>query len=373
MRFKLLIYLLVVPFVASAMRLDTVPGKPVYYESATNGLTRFYYDDYYFLADKNCQFKAIERVGRYDFQLQTFVGEFTDFNRHGRAILTGSYRNGDRHGDYKAYHPNGQLKWEVSYDRGAPAGLWKYYYPDGKPLLDVAYRDGGVFILNFWDQRGRQRVIDGNGRYEFAVESEGYNEFGYIRYIRKGRVADGRPHGTWAIEYVFADGKSEGAGYEYYRNGIFENGYELFKDERFSDGPRYRILPGDFFTRAEEMIGKACTIDEYSGFTGYLRKHLEEWFEGAVDTMLDPIKLEFTVVVKQNGEPGRVEMINTFSHRRYRDLLQEALSRVDFWFPSYADGAYIEDKLTVAVEVFPDLAERKLRFFDLDIRREKGI
>ncbi|WP_257669362.1 toxin-antitoxin system YwqK family antitoxin [Parapedobacter tibetensis] len=353
--------------------LDTVIYEPVYYEAAPNGMTRFFYDDNYYLADKNCQFKAIERVGRYDFQLQTFVGEFTDFNNQGTTILRGNYRDGRKEGEFKAYHPNGQLKWEVSYLQNIPQEKWKFYYPDGKPLLEAAYDVQGMWIYNFWDNRGRQRVTNGNGRYEFAIRTDDYNEFGYVRYNRKGRVVAGRPHGDWIIEYIFDNNKKVGAGHEHYRNGQFISGYEAFKDETFDKEPRYQLVPFDVFRRAESMIGKSCTIDEYTGFTNYLRKHLEEWFEGEMDEVLEPQKIEFVISVSKTGEPQKIEPISTFPNKIQASSLLNAFRWVGFWFPSYADGEYIDDILIVTMEVFPNIAERKLRFFDVNIQRTKGF
>lgn len=373
MRLPLLFCLLAVSPIAFANGLDTVPKTPVYYENASNGQTRFFYDDRYFLADKDCQFKAIERVARYDFQQRMFVGSFIDFNNEGRGVLRGSYQNGKKEGKFTAYHPNGQIKWEGNYTQDTPNGLWKYYYPDGKPLLEVEYGYEGINICSFWDRRGRQRVTDGNGQYQFEVEADGYSEFGYVRYNRKGKVVDGQPHGNWIIEYVFGDGKKEGAGHELYQHGRFIRGYESYKDEEFFDAPRYRLLPVDFFTRAEALIGKECSIDEYSGFTGYLSNHLEDWFEGEVDEMPDPLNIKFTLAVTRTGEPGKIEMDTTFTQKRYADLLMEGIQQVGFWFPSFAAGEFINDTLTVTMEAFPDAVGRKLRFFDVKIRREKGI
>ncbi|SKB69845.1 hypothetical protein SAMN05660226_02743 [Parapedobacter luteus] len=358
---------------ALAEGLDTVSAQPVYYEKAPGGKTRFFYDEYYFLADKDCQFKAIERVAAYDFEKQVFVGEFADFNNWGRAILRGNYRNGKKDGPFKAYHPNGQLKWEVSYVQDTPQGMWKYYYPDGKPLLEVEYQENNMFIRNFWDQRGRQRVIDGNGRYDFAVEADGYNPYGYVRYLRRGKVVDGRPDGVWAITYLFADANKEPAGHEVYQKGRFVRGYEAYEDDEFFNAPKYGVLPVSFFPRAEAMIGKRCTIDEYSGFTNYLIEHLGEWFDGELDELPDPLTVEYTIFVRRNGEPGKIEAKTTFPQKRYADLLLMGLNWVGYWFPSYADGDYIDDNLTVTMDVFPDTAERKLRFYNITIEREKGI
>ncbi len=369
-----LVYVLLVASpLAYVQGQDTLARSPSFYEKLSNGKTRFFYDDHYYLADKQCQFKAIERVVAYDAVSQLFVGEFVDFNNRGQAVLRGSYRDGKKEGDFAAYHGNGQVKWQVAFVQDVPQAIWKHYYPDGKPLLEVQYGTGEALIWNFWDRLGRQRVKDGNGRFEFAVEADGYNEFGYERYNRKGKIANGRPHGNWTIEYVFADGKKHDAGYEFYQHGRFVTGYDGYKEQEFSQNPRYGLLPNNTFLRAESMIVKACTIDDYSGFTGYLAKHLEEWFAGEVDELPDPLKIEFSVAVDERGVPGKFEMKTTFAQKRYADLLREGLGWVGFWFPSYADGAYISDSLTVTIEAFPDAAEHKLRFFDARIKRDKGI
>lgn len=375
MRLNLLVFLiLVASSLAYGQGPDTLLPSPVYHEKLSNGLIRFFYDSHYYLADKQCQFKAIERVGGYDPQRQLFAGAFVDFNNRGQAILRGNYRDGKKDGDFKAYHGNGQLKWQVSFVQDVPQAVRTYYYPDGKPLLEVQYGTGEEALLwNFWDQRGRQRVKDGNGRYEFTVEADGYNEFGYVQYVRKGKVVNGRPHGNWTIEYIFADGKKHDAGYEFYQHGRFIIGYESYKDEEFSSNPRYGLLPIDVFLRAESMIVKACTIDDHSGFTGYLAKHLEEWFVGEVDGLPDPLKIEFTVAVNRHGVPEQFVMKSTFARKRYADLLLEGLGWVGFWFPSFAAGEFIDDTLTVTIEAFPDAVEQKIRFFDARISRAKGI
>lgn len=360
------------PLVAFSNITDTTSSPPVFYERMSGETVRFFYDDHYFLVDKNCEFRAIERVGRYDFQHQVFIGEFADFDKHGRLVLEGNYVQGRKQGDFKAYHPNGQLKWQVAYLQGSPKGLLRFFYPDGKPLLEIAYTGEGVRILNFWDRRGRQRVTNGNGRYEFSVVADGYNEFGYTRYTRKGKVVDGNPHGNWAIKYMFDDGKEKNAGYEYYNKGRFVQGYEAYTDEEFFDAPRYSLLPVHFSLRAEAMVAKGCTIDDYTGFTGFLAEYLSGWFEGALDEPIEPVKIEFSVTVKKTGEPRAIKMESSFDKKRYADLLFEALDGIGYWLPSYATDKFIEDKLTVTMEAFPDAVDHGVGFHDVTIKREKG-
>lgn len=367
-----MIYLLLTAaMAATAMPADTV-DQPTYYERAPDGTVRFFYDDHYYLADKFCPFKAIERVGKFDFRQQRFVGKFVDFNNQGRAILRGQYVDGKKEGTFTAYHPNGRLKWEVTFADNVPRGIWAYFYPDGKPLLEVEYGAAGTTIRNFWDARGRHRVAEGNGRYEFEVEADGYNEYGYVRYNRRGKVVNGRPDGNWIIEYVFEDGEKTGAGHEYYEDGRFVRGYEAFTDELFEDAPRYLLVPFDVFDRAPLMISKACTIDEYSGFTVFLAERLESWFENGLNGPVEPQSIEFRISVDKNGTPEKIEPVRTFPDRRAASALLAALYAIDFWFPSYADGQYIDDTLTLTADATPDATDQKLRFFNIRISRQNG-
>lgn len=372
MKSWLIITFIIVPPVTLVGAIDTVGRKLIFHERERGDTVRFFYDAHYYLVDRDCEFRSIERVAPYDFQQQAFVGEFADFDHNGRLILEGNYLEGKRHGDFNAYHPNGVLKWQATYIRGTLQGPLNFYYPDGKPLLEISFTDGGARIVNFWDRRGERRVTNGEGRYEFAVEAEGYNEFGYTRYIRKGKVVDGRPHGNWTIKYLFGDGKEKSAGYEYYNKGRFVQGYEAYTDEEFSDAPRYSLVPIDFSSRAEAMIAKTCTVDDYTGFTGFLAVYLSEWFEGISGRPIEPTKIEFAVVVKASGEPRGLKMKSSFDEKQYADLLLEALAGVDYWLPSYFDGGYIEDTLTVTMEAFPEPDNQHLQFFDVKIKREKG-
>src|SRR5690606_26247112 len=141
---------------------------------------------------------------------------------------------------------------------------------------------------------------------------------------------------------------------EFYEKGKFIQGYEAYTDEPFFDTPRYQLVPVDFSPRAEALIVKGCTIDEYTGFTGFLADYLSDWFDGAVDELPDPVKIEFSVTVRETGLPRNIEMKTTFEKKRYADLLYEALNGLGYWLPSYSGSEYIEDKLNVTVEAFPD-------------------
>src|SRR5690606_39698877 len=112
-------------------------AKVTLLEKAPMGLVRFYFDDYYYLVDKDCAFKSIERVSQCLVDKNVFHGDFRDFDRNGTVVLSGHHDEGIKQGLFKAFHSSGTLKWEVMYENGSPTGDWKYYYPDGKPMLKI--------------------------------------------------------------------------------------------------------------------------------------------------------------------------------------------------------------------------------------------
>lgn len=49
--------------------------KEVFFENASNGLVRFHFDKHYYLVDKNCPFKSIERLSQFIVSKKMFFME----------------------------------------------------------------------------------------------------------------------------------------------------------------------------------------------------------------------------------------------------------------------------------------------------------
>lgn len=344
----------------------------LYYEPMEEGTHRFYFDDRYFLADRDCQFVAVERDAGYDPVTRTFNGTFVDYDSEGRVILTGQYVEGKKEGEFVAYHTSGNVKWAITYRNDMPIGKWMYYYPDGRPLYVVEYRQEGLYIRDYWDTRGRRRVSEGKGRFEVITKLDRYHEHGYEYVRRRGRVLDGKPHGVWTTQYVSDGQPVMDGGFEQFSKGRFVRGLDAYTDDLYRDSSRLAFLPIDPFIRAELLAGRPCNIDAYSGFLLYLREHLESHFEN-VDEVVYAQEVEYVLELSQEGAPKRVNAVQTFPSTRLGRVLTEAFQNVPFWFPSYANGEYIDDRLTIRAAVFPDVKDEKLRFFDVSIQREKGI
>ncbi|MBE8714194.1 toxin-antitoxin system YwqK family antitoxin [Sphingobacterium hungaricum] len=321
--------------------------KPILFEKTVNGMLRFYFDKNYFLCDKNCEFKAIERVASFDTKNSRFNGEFRDFAPNGHVILTGNYVDGEKEGVFKAYHPNKVLKWEVVFKNNFPTGEWKYYYPDAKPMLVVNYTDSIMRIESLWDIKGREKVKDGKGDFEFTYHFEGFTEFGFPSYRRKGRVVNGVPNGFWTLTLV--DGKfSELGREEYYKNGVLADfGEQYFNFELVNN--KLQFFPAENFNRAEILYFKNCTFDDFSGFSIYLTEKLNSRFATLlVDAEVADDDFSYVIAVSEKGEPGRADFTKAFADEKLNRQLNIAVSRIRYYLPSFKDGEYVKDILSVS-------------------------
>lgn len=349
-------------------------AAPIFYEPLPDGQHVFYFDEYYYLSDKFCTFTVIERIGRFDPATDHFDGKFEDYTIDGRRILTGFYDKGRKSGLFRAFHPNGQVKWEGQYTNDLPDGEWHYYYPDGRPMLKLRYEnDSTMQIVGYWDRRGRERVKDGQGRYEMKVEIDGYSEYGAVFINRIGRIHAGQPTGEWTLELVYENGEKETLGTERYRRGDPRPEENEQLDQILRGATRYALVPLTRFLQAEEMKGRPCSIDHHSGFIDYLRFYLEDWFQDYMDEEIVPQELVFQIFLNKDGTVSELVPETTFTRTRSAQMLMQALRNVGYWIPSFLNGEYIHDELTLRFQVFPDRENDKLLFLGVDISRKHGF
>ncbi|MEH6304935.1 hypothetical protein RYH73_04735 [Olivibacter sp. CPCC 100613] len=354
---------------------DSVEVKPIYFEPLTDGTTQFYFDEHYFLVDKFCQFKSIERVGKYNISIKSFDGPFTDYNNDGKVILTGNYAQGKKEGVFTAYFGNGQVKWTTTFKDGKAEGISRYNYPDGLPMLEILYKEEGAFVQNYWDTRRRQRVTDGNGKYDFSVKAEGYNEYGYAFTNYQGNIKSGKPDGNWNIFLVYPKSEQDYAGYERFEEGVFKGGYDEINGLPYKNGSRIQVGPSLFFLQAEDMVSKNCTIDENQDFSMFITKKLEAAFAiyDARELLTGPAKLKIKADVTKTGSLRDLEMVEGLPEKEGDKIITNALKGISYWIPSYAENDYINDTFDITVDVMVDDESGRLRFYNLQIHREKGI
>lgn len=362
--------ILVSLFFSLSLAAQVPTAKPVYFEKAAEGFVRFYFDKNYFLVDKDCPFKSIERLSKINVATNTFEGEFKDFDRNGRILLTGNYTGGAKDGVFKSFHPNGALKWEITFKNNLPVGEANYFYPDGKPMLHLSFTENSYRILDFWDQRTRQRVVDGNGQYEFKMPFDLYNEYGYPFFERKGSIKNGVPDGYWTTNLV--DEKNKKVLFteeQFTNNGVLVDAYNLFEDKEYKSP--LTLIPAEFFPYAENLTFKTCSFDDFSGFYQYLTDKFDEAFKNIADREASPQTFEFQVKLNKSGTPVASQVTKGLLDKTANTYLERAIRTIPYYFPSLDDqGKPIEDNLTVSGSISHDPAGAFL-FHSFRIQREK--
>jgi len=324
--------------------------KPVFYEKLDQGLIRFYFDKYYYLAAKDCEFKSIERVSKFDFTKQIFEGEFRDFAPNGNRILIGNYKGGKKEGVFQAFHPNGVLKWEINFKDNYPVGDCKYYYPDGKPLLTVTYGDYGYFIKDYWDNRGKQEIIGGEGNYEFAIPFEGFTEFGYDFYLRKGKVKGGKPQGNWNTYFYNVGQQPIYAMTQRFVDGKIVATYDDNGELQSEDFQVLSVLPYDYFIRAELLNSKSCSFDDFSNFYAFLAKRFTDRINKSGFEVATQLNFSYEVEVKKTGLANlRSLKLNVDSNNENdHTILNRIAKSIDFYFPTYKQDQPQDDTIKVS-------------------------
>ncbi|MDM1296786.1 hypothetical protein HX021_21085 [Sphingobacterium sp. N143] len=350
MMIKKLIYILLFMSSLGFQTIQAQEDKPVFYEKLDQGLIRFYFDKYYYLAAKDCEFKTIERVCKFDFTKQVFEGEFRDFASDGSRILVGNYQDGKKEGLFQAFHPNGVLKWEVNFKANRPSGEWKYYYPDGKPLLTITENERGYFIKDYWDNRGKQDVSNGEGNYEFAIPFEGFTEFGYDFYLRRGKVKNGKPQGNWNTYFYNVGQQPIYALTQRFVNGELVASYDDNGDLNNEDFQILSILPYDYFSRADLLTSKSCNFDDFSNFYAFLAKRFTDGVNKSGMELVNQVNFTYLVEVKKTGMATirSLKLVSDSNNEDFDTILSRIAKNIDFYFPTYKPDQPQDDTIKVS-------------------------
>lgn len=343
----------------------------VFFEKADSGRMYFYFDEHYFLVDRNCEFRKIDRLGRYDVAKKSFDGPFWDYGDEDRVLLEGNYTDGKKDGQFTAYFPNGNEQWSVLFENDKPSGSWTFKYPDGLPMLEIRYTDSDILVWNFWDRLGRQRVEAGEGRFEFPVRVEGYNEYGNTHINYQGQIKAGKPDGVWNLFYVYEEGGQDYVGMERFAEGKFQRGYDELEGSAYLTS-RIQIGPSIYFGQAEGMVAKACTIDENQDFSRFILNKLDKVFEPYNGSNVKVGKLEMTAEVRSTGTLRKLEIVEGFEEKEIDKLLLAGLRSISYWIPSFSDGKYIDDTLHLEFEAELNPETDQVQFRNLIVKRDNG-
>lgn len=348
------------------------------FEKGPNKTIRFFYDYDYYLVDKNCEFKTIERVAEFDIPTNKFNGQFRDFASNGRTVLSGNYVKGSKEGDFFAYYPDGKLKWQATFVNDQPQGLIKYFYPDGKPMLELINDNTKIYIKQYWDKKGNQDIKDGEGEIDITLPIIGFTEHGFSKYKTVGNVSNGLQNGIWNTFFIAEDKKNRDIRVmtSTYNDGeLRAREINDFFTDMLIDFNSFSFSPLEAFHNAELLQSKNCTFDEHTGFNSFIAKKFTRFL---VDNSeyLDvegTITLEYTVRV---GKSGSV-LISTLKEssreltRKERFIFERMINNITYYLPSYLNNKAINDRLTISLQLYTK--GEKIMIPPVQIVREKGI
>lgn len=347
-----------------------------YKEKATENYTRFFFDNNYYLVDKDCEFKSIERVAVYDSVKLVFDGIFKDFDRNGRLILQGNYSNGKKEGEFIGYHPNGEIKWKTTYVNNQPQGEWNYFYPDGKPMLSLILSEDDFRFVSFWDRLGNQKITEGQGDYEMVMPIKGFTDHGYTSFVRKGKVANGKPDGDWYISFITNDRRpreiqafyekySAGQLLSFYLTSTFEGYFIPYED--------FHLVPSEYFNVSEFFIVSGCSFDQYSGFLNYIAKKFNYDLKD-VEIEGNNLKVRYKIKysVSKSGEPYTQTIVESPKNLSNSDKnkLAQIFRSFPYFIPSVLDDKPIRDNITLTIDVALKNNTGAVEYLTLE--REKG-
>jgi len=156
-------------------------------------------------SQKNSKYYRIVK----DYYLDKNLYVINDYYETGVLQMEGFSKTKDgfiKEGKFVFYFRNGNKKELIHYQKFQPIGFCAQWYEDGSKKLEGQYVEEEKPLINvlrvdrFWNSKGIQTVVDGNGDFEEN------SEFFYA----SGKVKDGFKDGFWEgsdkkMEYTFSE------------------------------------------------------------------------------------------------------------------------------------------------------------------------
>ncbi len=154
-------------------------------------------------------------------------GIWTEFHNTGEFKGKGSYKEGNRVGDWEFYYPNGKIEQKGKYDKkGRAQGVWKWFYESGNLYREENYVNG--------KREGQLKDVDENGKTTMIGNyvdnlQDGKWMLETANYKEQGNYVNGEPDSTWQSFYMpskikrfegkFQNGEPIGVHTYYHPNG----------------------------------------------------------------------------------------------------------------------------------------------------------
>ncbi len=244
-----------------------------------------------------------------------------------KKLETKKAYNNKNFGESKEWYDNGQLKEQSNFvDNTTRTGKWLKFWENGSKKLEADFKDGKVYFENYWNEKGKQTLINGTGLYTNewnSFNSTTIYETKYKNYLRDGKSRT-IIKGVVSLEREFKEGKEHGITRSYYNNGnleqetVYENGkaistkkFPIFQnpvvvtsiickmEDEWLINRELEIADTYPVILNQNVLEKAFKA-EISVFDGYPQDHeLSYSYFVEIDKNGKPIKLDF--LVADNG------------------------------------------------------------------------
>lgn len=160
------------------------------------------------------EFYKSEVFSAYRFGSFSRQGKNIDYWKNGNKSAEGEMKSNKRIGFWTEWYENGQKKYE------------RRYFLE-KDMLKEDYRPSE--LINFWNKKGEQTVINGNGDYFHKNKDGGESKGGYKNYKKDGVWTGTRKDSSLYYQENYIDGILEKGeswdkdGKKYTYNVVFEN------------------------------------------------------------------------------------------------------------------------------------------------------
>ncbi|MFC5283588.1 toxin-antitoxin system YwqK family antitoxin [Pedobacter alpinus] len=342
-----------------------------YLKKSVDGYVHLYFDEQYYLADQNCEFKYYTRVCKYSPSTNGFDGFFTDYYNNNTIALTGNYKEGKMDGNFKGFYPAGIPKFDAFFDDDQPFGTWSFYYPSGEIWLKIQFVNNIAQIKDFWNVYGVQKVVNGKGKYGFTQEVLNFNEFGYNGINFNGRINNGVPVGNWLTNIVFPNKSIDFIGNEYYKKGVFISSNYIYPAGVSKKESLLQLYPSFNFYNTKKLTYKNCTIDDNQGYNFYLQEYLNNNLPLFWEQANSPkASFKVAVVIDSTGKSLEVSLIDSIAPIQSQ-LIKQALQDVNYWIPSFIRGKTIKDTVLITISPVEIDNQRKTFAYPIIIRNKE--
>ncbi|MGV3631970.1 MAG: toxin-antitoxin system YwqK family antitoxin [Bacteroidota bacterium] len=188
-------------------------------------------------------------------------GEFVERSIYGYDLLTGSFQEGKKQGEWKYYYYTGDLEKISHYENNQLNGKYEYYYDKNRLNVEGYFKDGEKNGVWTWYTNQGNRDMSGTfkegrqegtwtywyptGELSYTAQYKNDLKHGSWNYYYKdgskfksGEYKDDQKHGKWETWYEngkllmsgnYLNGKEEGEWLNYWDNGQLKNS-TTFKD-----------------------------------------------------------------------------------------------------------------------------------------------